>query len=138
MKKPPFSSLWTKYASENHPCSMALPNQCAIRMSRAFIAAGWPSHAFKSASYTGKLCPCGYARGAQDLGAYLQRVWGSRTLGWAAPGSVPSQIEGRRGVVCFMNIPGFGGQGHIDLWDGSQTKTGAYWDSKTIWFWELS
>ena len=58
-------------------------------------------------------------------------------MGWSKPGSQPAGISGRKGVVCFMNIPGYGGQGHIDVWDGSQTKTGAYWDSQTIWFWEL-
>ncbi len=137
MQKPAFATLWSKYSSQSHPCSMSLPNQCAIRMSRALIAAGWPSGTFKSPRYGGKLCPHGYARGAQDLGAFLSRVWGTRTHGWSAPGSEPSQISGKRGVICFMNIPGFSGQGHIDVWDGTQTKTGAYWGSKTIWFWEL-
>ncbi len=106
-------------------------------MSRALIKAGCPANTFRGTQYTGKVCPHGYARGAQDMGAFLQRAWGNRDKGWAAPGTVPSDASGVRGLVCFMNIPGFGGQGHIDLWDGSNTKTGAYWDSKTIWLWRL-
>lgn len=136
--KPPFNSLWNLYSSQPHGCSMALPNQCAIRMSRCLIAGGWSKDAFKSTQYPGKVCPHGYARGAQDLGAFLAKRWGNRTLGFSAPGSAPSAVSGRKGVVCFMNIPGFSGQGHIDLWDGSGTKTGDYWSSQTIWFWELT
>ena len=67
MQKPAFSTLWSKYSSQNHACSMSLPNQCAIRMSRALIAAGWTSDVFKSPRYGGKLCPHGLARGAQAL-----------------------------------------------------------------------
>jgi len=37
-----------------------------------------------------------------------------------------------------MNIPGFGGQGHISLWDGQEVVDGGeYWDSNTIYFWKL-
>lgn len=136
--KPTFSRLWSAYSTSTHPCSLDMTNQCAIRVSRALIAAGFPKSHFKGGSYTGKLCPHGYARGAQDLGAMLNRLWGSRTLGWSSPGSQPKNIGGRKGVICFMNIPSYGGQGHIDLWDGSETKTGSYWDSQTIWFWELA
>ena len=93
---------------------------------------------FKSAQYTGKVCPHGYARGPQDLASYLRRIWGNRDLGWSKPGVVPGNAAGVKGIICFMNIPGYGGQGHIDLWDGSSTKTGAYWDSETIWLWKLS
>lgn len=135
--KPSFNRIWSAYSKANHNCSMALHHQCAVRMSRALIDAGWPSNTFKSAQYTGKVCPHGYARGAQDLAAYLRRVWGNRDVGWSKPGSVPANASGVKGLICFMNIPGFGGQGHIDLWDGSETKTGAYWGSDTIWLWKL-
>ena len=137
MIKPSFSRLWSAYSSQNHSCSMTLPNQCAIRMSRALIAAGWPKNTFKGHMYTGKTCPHGFARGAQDLAAYLRRVWGNRDLGWAAPGKTPSSADGEQGLIVFMNIPTFGGQGHIDRWNGSTTKTGDYWDSETIWLWRL-
>ncbi len=135
--KPSFSMLWTVYDTGHHACSLTMDNQCAIRMSRALIRAGWSKDVFKSASYPGNLCPHGYARGAQDLAAFLAKTIGPRTHGWAAPGSVPAAAAGVSGIVAFMNIPGYGGQGHIDLWNGSETKTGAYWNSETIWFWKL-
>jgi len=136
--KPSFSGVWAAYRSDLHACNIELPNQCAVRMSRALIDAGWSRDVFKSTRYPGKVCPHGYARGAQDLAAFLANVWGGRNLGWNAPGSTPKDVKGRKGLVAFMRIPGFGGQGHIDLWDGSATKTGDYWDSETIWFWDLS
>jgi len=36
-----------------------------------------------------------------------------------------------------MKIPGFGGQGHIDLWDNNAAVGDAYWDAQTIWMWTL-
>ena len=135
--KPSFSMLWTVYDKTTHPCSLAMANQCAIRVSRALIRAGWSKDIFRGSNYSGNLCPHGYARGAQDLAAFLSKEIGSRTHGWASPGSVPAGAANAQGIICFMNIPGYGGQGHIDLWNGSETKTGAYWDSETIWLWAL-
>lgn len=136
--KPAFTRLWSAYSDSRHPCTLNMSNQCAIRVSRALIGAGFPKSKFKSGSYTGKLCPHGYARGAQDLAAMLGRIWGRRTVGWASPGGVPEGASAYKGVICFMNIPGYGGQGHIDLWNGSTTKTGAYWGSETIWLWNMA
>jgi len=135
--KPSFTRIWAAYKTARHDCSLAMHNQCAVRVSRALIDAGWSKDAFKSTRYTGKVCSHGFARGAQDLGAFLRKVWGTRDLGWSAPGTAPANAANVKGIICFMNIPGFGGQGHIDLWDGTQTKTGAYWDSQTIWLWKL-
>lgn len=135
--KPNFHTLWGAYETSRHECSLTLDNQCAIRVSRALIKAGWSKNVFKSASYPGNVCPHGYARGAQDLAAFLAKEIGNRTHGWSKPGSAPSAASGVRGIICFMKIPGFGGQGHIDLWDGSATKTGAYWNSETVWLWAL-
>lgn len=137
MLKPNYARLDNVYSESRHSCSLTMDNQCAIRVSRALIKAGWPKSAFKSASYTGKVCPHGYARGAQDLAAYLSRELGFRSKGWSRPGSVPGGASGVHGIICFMNIPGYGGQGHIDLWDGQATRTGSYWNSETIWLWSL-
>src|SRR5262249_52883955 len=124
-----------KYSREVHECAdiTPSPNQCAVRVSRAMIDAGIKM----DSDYTGKLCRHGYARGAQDLGAFLKKKWGSRDLGFEAPGSAPDRLRDKKGVILFIGIPGYNGQGHIDLWDGKQTKTGAYWNAETIWFWEL-
>lgn len=66
-----------------------------------------------------------------------KKKWGPRDLGFEAPGSMPKQLKGKKGVILFIDIPGYDGQGHIDLWDGSKTMTGEYWNAKTIWFWQL-
>ncbi len=102
-------------------------------MSRALIAAGIPM----DSDYPGNLCRHGYARGAQDLGAFLRKKWGTYEYGFSKPGSAPAEIKGKKGVILFANIPTFTGQGHIDLWDGSKTMTGEYWDADPIWFWVL-
>jgi hypothetical protein len=136
MSRPTFSSVDGHYSSDIHSCPdiSSSPNQCAVRLSRALIAAGMPM----SPGYPGNLCAHGYARGAQDLGAFLKIKWGTYEYGFSAPGSAPSQIAGKQGVIMFANIPGFSGQGHIDLWDGSKTKSGEYWDADPIWFWTLT
>jgi hypothetical protein len=89
----------------------------------------------------GKLCPHGIGRGAVDLAAFLKYHWGPRTLGWIAQsedGIPPDNIVGKQGIVAFQKIPGFSGQGHIDLWDNTGPVGHQYWTSETIWFWSLS
>lgn len=85
------------------------------------------------------VCPHGYMRGAQDLAAVLNKVFGTRSYGWSGSpnGAAPANIQGEKGIVCYMKIPGFSGQGHIDLWDGNSEVGAAYWDAKTIWMWSL-
>lgn len=88
-------------------------------------------------------CPHGYIRGAQDLASILAKpdVFGARNHGWTAQAdskTPPDDIIGKKGIICYMNIPGFNGQGHIDLWNNIAPVGQAYWNSKTIWFWELT
>ena len=86
-------------------------------------------------------CPHEYIRGAQDLAAILAlpSVWGPRTLGWIAQKNAvaPANVIGKKGVICYMNIPGFSGQGHIDLWNNTVPVGDSYWDAATIWMWTL-
>jgi hypothetical protein len=117
---------------------MTFPNTCAIRMSEALGKAS--SDAIKTFKKSGKnVCKHGYVRGAQDLGAILASSsgFGKRNFGWENPGTAPEAIIGKSGIVCYMNIPGFGGQGHIDLWDKTQAVGEAYWDASPIWMWIL-
>lgn len=134
-KRPTFKKLSDSYSTKRHECPdiKSSPNRCAINLSRALIDIGIKM----DSDYKGKLCRHGYARGAQDLAAFLKKKWGTRDLGFEAPGAVPNAIKGKKGVIVFMNIPGFAGQGHIDLWDGKKTRTGTYWKARPIWFWEL-
>jgi hypothetical protein len=136
MSKPTFAAIESNYSSTVHECPDIVPseNQCAVRVSRAVMNSGVPINA---AEYEGNLCRHGYARGAQDLGAFLRRKWGVQDYGFTAPGSAPAQMNGIKSVILFMNIPTFRGQGHIDLWDGTTTKSGTYWNANPIWFWRL-
>ena len=49
------------------------------------------------------------------------------------------KMKGKTGIVFFKDIPGYqGGTGdHIDVWDGENAKTGAYFGAMEIWFWEM-
>jgi hypothetical protein len=144
MLKLSFSKLKSNYTTDPtniHTCSMHFPNTCAIRMSEAIVKTeSRYLDAFKNS--TKNKCPHSYIRGAQDLAAILAQPnqLGSRTYGWSGNplATVPGAAKGKQGIVCFMNIPGFSGQGHIDLWDKNFAVGSDYWDAKTIWFWELS
>ena len=141
--KPSFTQLKSNYKTlphQIHQCSMHFPNTCAIRLSEALAKTNIKFlDAFKSSGKN--ICPHGYVRGAQDLAAILNsaQVFGMRTSGWSSQpdGYPPASINGVKGIVCYMNIPGFSGQGHIDLWDGNSEVGAAYWDAKTIWMWRL-
>jgi len=120
---------------------MHFPNTCAIRMSEALVRSNEKFlEAFKK-SIKNK-CPHGYIRGAQDLGAILAKssVFGVRDFGWEAQenkNASPSDAEGKKGIVCYMKIPGFSGQGHIDLWNKTIPVGDQYWHAETIWMWTL-
>jgi len=142
IEKPVFSVLRLNYQGRAaHTCRMYFPNTCAIRMSEALVRTN-PKFltAFKNSGKN--VCPHGYIRGAQDLAAVLNSpgVFGTRTHGWNAQpnGTAPASAQGVKGIICYMDIPGFSGQGHIDLWDGNAPVGDEYWDSKTIWMWSLS
>lgn len=139
VKRPKFKTVLANYkTSGTHSCSMHFPNTCAIRMSEALVAAEPKLLAIFKNSIK-NTCPHGYVRGAQDLGAILARagVFGKRDFGWERPGSAPSSISAVSGVVCFMNIPNFSGQGHIDLWKRRGPVGSAYWSASPIWLWKL-
>lgn len=138
--KPVFSTLESNYERQAHTCTMHFPNTCAIRMSEALVKTN--AEFLKAFKNSGKnVCPHGYIRGAQDLAAVLGSSggFGVRTYGWSAQADAkaPANVKGVKGIICYMNIPDFSGQGHIDLWDGDGPVGEAYWDAKTIWLWSL-
>jgi hypothetical protein len=143
LTKPLFARLKQNYRTsptQIHACTMHFPNTCAIRMSEALAATDSTFLEIFKKSKLNK-CPHGYMRGAQDLGAVLSQaaVLGPRSLGWAsqANGKTPNDAIGRNGIVCYMNIPGYTGQGHIDLWENDRPIGDSYWDAQTIWMWTL-
>ena len=139
---PLFSNLWTNYPKENHPCDQkkadgteAWSNQCAIRMSLCLIDSG-----FQLTNYSEPKCKHGHARGAESLANYLWKQAGPPKIAKTADAGWKN-VKNKTGLVFFKDIAGFrGGIGdHFDLWDGTTTKTGQYFDTcKQSWFWEAS
>ena len=37
-----------------------------------------------------------------------------------------------------LKIPGFSGQGHIDLWNDDKAVGHEYWGAETIWMWVIA
>lgn len=73
--RPKYDKLSEHYSKDVHECPdiSTSPNQCAVRVSRALVGAGIKM----DSEYPGKLCRHGYARGAQDLGAFLKKKVGT-------------------------------------------------------------
>jgi hypothetical protein len=146
---PSFDLLWLNYPREMEktgkpivdmdPCEQGREhqwNQCAIRMSIALIASGFPLTHYTQ----GPVCRHGRARGAQSLGDYLWRQVGRPRIA-RSEAAATRLTAGRSGVVVFKDISGFrGGRGdHIDLWRHNTTLSGAYFDrAAEVWFWEAS
>ncbi len=155
-------------ASSVHGCAVIDPtlstvNTCACRMSEALVvtldlvkdrmeigklgtgkgdgtAFLLGKYGYGTTANSGRLCPHGIGRGAQDVAAFLKHHWGMRTLGWGAQPShetAPANVQGKQGIVAFLKIPGFDGQGHIDLWNKDRCAGHGYWASNAIWFWQL-
>lgn len=141
--RPIFDALKNNYRTSStqiHACKMHFPNTYAIRMSEAL---GKSNNAFLDIfKRSGKnVCPHGYIRGARDLAAVLKssNAFGKHDLGWVVQPNyqAPTNITGVKGIICFMNIPGYSGQGHIDLYDGQGPIGQEYWSAATIWMWRL-
>lgn len=120
-------------------CNIRISNSCAIRMSEALYRTNdkW-KEVFQNSAVL--VCREGMVRGAQGLGRVLRDNWGVRDLGWKGKnlnGNAPTAINGKQGVVCYMNIPGYTGEGHVDLWDKNGPVGSEYWGAETIWFWKL-
>lgn len=142
LPRPTYTKLRGVYKTDPtqiHSCSMQFPNTCAIRMSEALaqVVAGIKDK-FKTGGVN--LCPHDYVRGAEDLAGVLRKaeVFGLYDYGFSNPGSAPSSVNGKKGIVAYINVPGFPGQGHIDLWDGTAPAGDAYWSADPIWFWKLA
>ncbi len=165
--KPSFDALVANYEVDPesvHDCPFLYKknpislNTCAIRMgealalannlveSRADItalnaaASGGASRLLGKYRYAASLCPHGISRGARDLADFLRSQWGSPSLSWTAQDdekSVPEDALGERGVMAFIKLPDFAGQGHIDLWNGDDAVGHAYWNAQKIYLWRV-
>ena len=125
MDKPSYSTLKSNMGN-GCSCGNGQWWQCAIKMSQALIKcdSGW-KQIFKNSGKN--ICACGYIRGAQDMAAVIKSQWGTRDYG------SKNSILGKKGIITYMNIKNFSGQGHVDIYpDGTE-----FWDCETVWFWEL-
>jgi hypothetical protein len=118
----------------------AYVNTCATRLSLALLKAG--------VLFTGRLpIKAGEFKGsAIETGAKLladqlmkPHVFGRPKI--YKPSEFIQNTNGKKGVVFFWKITGYGG-GHIDLIEVSNLiatcNSNCYFDSKEIWFWELN
>ncbi len=142
LMRPTFSAILAVYKTDPtqiHNCTMHFPNTCAIRMSEALdkTVTGIKQ---KFAESGVNLCPHNFVRGAEDLAGILRKadVFGVYDAGFNAPGTVPASVQGKKGLVAYVNIPDFPGQGHIDLWDDTKPVGSAYWNADPVWFWKLA
>ncbi|MEZ4297106.1 MAG: T6SS effector amidase Tae4 family protein [Polyangiaceae bacterium] len=163
--KPAFDDLVANYKTDPesvHDCPRIYTknpiniNTCAIRITEALVLA---NHLIESRvkiaglttkggtgkgfllgnyGYRANLCPHGIGRGATDVGYFLTEHWGKPNHTWLAPGEPPKEIDGLTGVLCFAKIPGYSGQGHMDVWNKTDAVGHAYWDSQKVFFWKLA
>lgn len=158
MNKPSFEKLQSNYASNksidretlyteigwkdliNNP---VYKNTCAVRISLALIKSGISVQGrmkINSGPHKNMLIEPGQHKLSEML-ASPTYFGGPEKF---STKDAMQKIGNRKGIISFMNIPGYnGGQGgHIDL---VSTDTGGYyacasdcfWDAKEIWFWEL-
>jgi hypothetical protein len=89
-----------------------------------------------------------YSTGAESLANYFFAKFGTNArevfvINRNAPKGQATKktLMRKKGIIFFRNIDGFrGGSGdHIDLWDGTQTTGGEYFDRvEQVWFWEIN
>ncbi|MBK8252901.1 MAG: hypothetical protein IPK82_09555 [Polyangiaceae bacterium] len=162
--KPAFEDLVANYntdAETVHDCPRLYAknpitiNTCAIRITEALVIAnGLIANRTKISGLTTKggngkefllgkygyranLCPHGIGRGATDVGYFLTEHWGKPTHTWLAPMEAPKEIADLTGVLCFVKIPGYSGQGHMDVWNRTDAVGHAYWNSQKVLFWSV-
>ena len=147
-----FADLEAHYPAQQQPCSTNgaanFDDQCAIRMGVCLSDAGLELRGFRGAR-----CWHGHAGRhllrAQELASWLRlplqtRQFSDARLSRARRTRIAissADYAGRSGIVFFQNFWGRGNQGdHIDLWDGSDVRTGAtdyFSRAEEVWFWGI-
>lgn len=113
-------------------------NTCAARMSIALVKSGVSIRGrlpIKTGPYKGR----SVEPGAKLLADELSRVLGKPEI--LSPSYAPSKLHGKKGIVFFWKISGYGG-GHIDLIETADSiqvcNSACYFSSKEVWFWSLN
>lgn len=146
-----FESLWNAYPEEYYPCSDELgnpnfENQCAIRMGVCLSAVGFPMNEYDGARCWHHRKSFNHSLRVEELCKFLKKKLKNHDLitcvksGHNLPN--PKDFDGESGIVAFINFWGSGNQGdHIDLWSGSELKTGEldYFErSEKVMFWRIA
>ena len=119
---------------------MQFTNTSAIRMCEALATT---DHTFldEFLKSTKNKCPHGYITGSVDLVSILSQahLLGVRSHSWKsqANGNAPATAHGKHGIISYMDIPGYAGQGHIDLWANNSPVGDEFWEARSIWLWTL-
>jgi hypothetical protein len=164
--KPSFDALVLNYDTKPesvHDCPFIYRknpisiNTCAVRMAEALVLANGLAPSREAITgltnkagngkrlllgkygYVANLCPHGVARGARDLADFLRQQWGTPSLSWSARKETtpPEELMGQTGLVAFIKVPTYAGQGHIDLWNETGPVGHASWNALQVFFWKL-
>jgi hypothetical protein len=106
-------------------------NTCGVRLAYAILLCD--KDFFKDVTAKSKTEWYGLPSRASDLAIILnEKVGKPERMGKA-------DIAGKKGIVFFDTIPGFGGTGHISLWDGTKVVDGGDYFSVSprVYFWSL-
>lgn len=117
-----------------------IKNTCTIRMSRAFNQSGAPiptDHPGLSTTRGGD--DMRYAFRVAEFRPYLLEAYGQPDLTkrGAAGDISASDFAGRKGVICFEVSSFETATGHFDMWNGTDTVGGAYFElAEAVHLWE--
>lgn len=122
-----------------------ITNTCAIRLSRSFNYAGAPvPDSYGNSRGQPALAIRGgdkklYALRVAEFRKWLTAKYGQPTISLKSGpyGTAPSQLQGKKGIICFVDCGWSDASGHLDLWDGSKVIGSAYFNvAKQIFLWE--
>lgn len=133
MTFPSFSTLWSNYppdvnGAHAHPSKDNYPNQCAIRVSDAFMKSGIDMSSYPKVNKTSD----GYARSSKGLADWTWQNFGRPKI--MSQDAFERDYKNSTGLMYIAPPPG--GVGHIDLFNAGTTGSGYYLGSE-IWFWPI-
>lgn len=133
MTFPSFSTLWGNYppdvnGAHAHPSTDPYPNQCAIRVSDAFMKSGIDMSSYPKVNKTSD----GYARSSKGLADWTWQNFGKPKI--MSQEAFEKNYSNSTGLMYIAPPPG--GVGHIDLFNAGSTGSGYYLGSE-IWFWPI-
>lgn len=109
------------------------PNTCAVRLSYAIFLSD--SNFFADVKARSGVEWYGLPTRANDLAIILNKKIKNAVLVTSE-----ASISGKTGIIFFDTIVGFGGTGHISLWNGTAVSdNGNYFNnSPRVYFWSMN